>query len=204
MKRLIPVGLLVVGYLAGYATSQRTMVLAQGQGGQAQQAPQPPPPQADGKTVVFSKEQIEKMFPPADQKGDVPPLSVSTHLAWDPMYRFTEMRRAYFDPPRKSETTGEMIRYPDAEMHENKTQIYIVWRGTATMVLGGKPEKERPGPYYDGQHGGASKIIGGTSHKVKPGDVVVIPPRTWHLAQVDPGQTFSYHMCHIETPRLIP
>ena len=130
-------------------------------------------------------------------------LTVSTR-GWDPFYRFTEMRRTYYDPPRKDPNTGEMISYAGAEMHENKTQIYIVWRGTATMAMGGKPEKERPGPYYDGQHGGANKLIGATSTKVKPGDVIIIPPNTWHHALVDPGQTFSYHMCHIETRRLIP
>ena len=50
--------------------------------------------------MFYSAEQIKKMFPPADKTGTLPPATASIHLAWDPFYRFTVMRRPYYDPPR--------------------------------------------------------------------------------------------------------
>ena len=204
MKRLVPFMLVgAVCYFAGYATSSSGVVAAQAGGGRGQAAtPEPKAPKSvDGKATVFTKEQIEKMFPPADKAGNLAPLTASTHLGWDPFYRFTEMRRVYYDPARKDPVTGEMINYPGAEMHENKTQIYAIHQGVGAVVLGGKPGKDHVGA--DGQHSGGS-LQGGTTQRVKAGDFLVIPPRTWHQVQPDPGQTLAYGMCHIETRRMMP
>ena len=200
MKRTLAIGLFgACCFVAGLALSPRGIVV------EAAVQAQPAAPRAvvDGKGMFFSSEDIQKMFPPADKNGNLPPTNISNHLAWDPSYRFTVMRRQYFEPARKSEATGEMLHYAGSEMHENKTQIYVMSGGTGTVVLGGRPGKERPGPIVDGQHSGGL-LTGGTSYRVKRGDWIVIPPMTWHLAQPDSGQTLTYGMCHIETRRLMP
>ena len=193
MKRLIPVGLVLAGFLAGLAMNPITNVMAQrgpGRGGPS--GPMvplmtagdngfPPPRIVDGKATFFSKEDIEKMFPPAGPDGKLPPDTVSNQLGWDPVFRFTEMRR---------------LPGAGAETHPNMTQIYIAWRGTGRLDLGGKPEVDAPGQ--------RNKLVGATSYRMKPGDLAVIPPNTWHQIVADPGQTFSYHMCHIRTERFIP
>ena len=199
MRRSCAIGLFGAGcFLAGLMLSPRVMVV------EASAQAQPAAPRAiDGKGMFFSSEDIQRMFPPADKAGNLPPMKISNHLAWDPFYRFTVMRRQYFEPAQKNEASGEMLHYAGSEMHENKTQIYILSGGTGAVVLGGKPAKERPGPIVDGQHSGGM-LAGGTSYRVKRGDWIVIPPMTWHLAQPDPGQTLTYGMCHIETRRLMP
>lgn len=161
MSRLLAIGLFgACCFLAGLTLSPGGVVTAQ----TSAQA-QPAAPQAiDGKGVFFSSEDIQRLFPPADKKGDLPPSSISNYLAWDPYYRFTVRRRPYFDPARKNEATGEMLRYAGSEMHENKTQIYVMSGGTGAVVLGGKPAKERPGPIVDGQYSGGM-LAGGTSYR---------------------------------------
>ena len=76
-----------MGYVLGLAPMQIPSVRAQ-----AQAAPAAPRA-VDGKGLYFSSEQIKKMFPPADKTGNLPPSTISNHLAWDPFYRFTVMRR---------------------------------------------------------------------------------------------------------------
>jgi mannose-6-phosphate isomerase-like protein (cupin superfamily) len=94
-----------------------------------------------------------------------------------------------------------MEHYAGSEMHENKTQIYMMMGGTGEVALGGKPAMDHETP--DGQHSGGP-LAGATNYRVKPGDFVIIPPYTWHQALPDPGQTLEYSMCHIETRNLIP
>jgi mannose-6-phosphate isomerase-like protein (cupin superfamily) len=200
MKRLIPVALFGTAcFLAGYMFGTRSGVSAQ-----SQAAAQPPANRAvNGKGLYYSIDDIKKRFAPADARGDFPQgdTGATNHLAWAPEYRFTLMRRQYFDPPRKSPTTGEMEHFVGSEMHENKTQIYMMVSGGGQVALGGKPEIERASP--DGQHAGGP-LSGATNYRVKSGDFIVIPPYTWHQALPDPGQTLTYGMCHIETRNLIP
>jgi mannose-6-phosphate isomerase-like protein (cupin superfamily) len=211
MKRMIPVALFgVVCFLAGYMFSPRARVAAQGQAAQGPAAPAPlaapGPPSTrvvNGKGMYYSIDEIKKRFPPADAHGDFPSgdQGAANHLAWAPEYRFTLMRRQYSDPPRKNPNTGEMEHYVGSEMHENKTQIYIMVSGAGQVALGGKPSMDRQSP--DGQHSGGA-LTGATNYRVKAGDFIVIPPYTWHQALPDPGQTLTYAMCHIETRNLIP
>ncbi len=115
----------------------------------------------------------------------------SDHLQWAPPYRITIQRR---QPPRE----GAPI---NGELHDDKTQIYIVIGGSGTVQLGGKPDVDNSaGP---GEHRGGP-LVGTTSHHVKEGDVVSIPPLTWHASYADPGQTMTYLMVHVENRQTIP
>jgi len=206
MKRMISAALFgAVCFLAGYAFSPHAGVAAQGQAAQAPLATPGPPATrvVNGQGMYYSIDEIKKKFPPADAHGDFPQgdQGAANHLAWAPEYRFTLMRRQYFDPPRKNANTGEMEHYVGSEMHENKTQIYVMVSGAGQVALGGKPAMDRQSP--DGQHAGGA-LTGATNYRVKGGDFVVIPPYTWHQALPDPGQTLTYGMCHIETRNLIP
>ncbi len=202
MKHVISVVFFgAVCFFAGYSFSPRAHVA------QAQSVTAAPAPNAvravNGKGLYYSIGEIKKRFPQADVHGDFATNDPggTNHLAWAPEYRFTLMRRPYFDPPKKNANTGEMEHYAGSEMHENKTQIYIMVAGAGQVAMGGKPEKDRQSP--DGQHQGGA-LTGATNYRVTPGDFFVIPPYTWHQALPDPGQTLTYGMCHIETRNLIP
>jgi mannose-6-phosphate isomerase-like protein (cupin superfamily) len=112
-------------------------------------------------------------------------------FGWSPEYRVAIVQRPYTSPDTAS-----------SEMHEDKTQIYIVLSGTGRQILGGKPAKDGVQP--DGQHFSAGALAGGTTYKIKPGDLIIIPPMTWHQTLPDPGQTVAYQMVHIETRRRAP
>jgi len=55
------------------------------------------------------------------------------------------------------------------------------------------PGEQRGGPF-----------IGGRKVKVKVGDLVSIPPNTWHLAYDDPGVPLQYTIIHIHTRTTLP
>jgi hypothetical protein len=59
----------------------------------------------------------------------------TTHLAWDPFYRLTVMTRPYYDPPQMGRVSQVPLRWDDAEMHEDKTQISIMVSGTGSLAL---------------------------------------------------------------------
>jgi mannose-6-phosphate isomerase-like protein (cupin superfamily) len=197
--------LCLLSFAAGGMISHIGVVAAQGRGqqttGQAQanqgiRAVQPPTRAEHGKALYFPINEIKAKFV-ANRQTELS----ATHLAWDPSYRFTVMTRAYYDPPRLGRVSQEMIHWDDAEMHENKTQIYIMVDGTGIVALGGEPAKDRASA--DGQHSGGP-LKGATLQRVSAGDWVVIPPYTWHQAQPDEGQTMVYGMCHIETRNTMP
>jgi hypothetical protein len=91
----------------------------------------------------------------------------ATHLAWDASYRFSVMTRPYYDPPQTGRVSQMPLHWDDGEMHENKTQIYIMVSGTGSIALGGEPEKRRAAP--DGQHSGGP-LKGATIQRVNPGE----------------------------------
>jgi mannose-6-phosphate isomerase-like protein (cupin superfamily) len=109
----------------------------------------------------------------------------------DTGYRLTVLTRPYSEPAAAS-----------SEMHEDKTQIYFILSGTGTQVLGGTPVKDNPSA--EGQHSSTGPLQGGTSYKIGPGDVVFIPPMTWHQTLPDKGQSLVYSMVHIETRTRMP
>lgn len=211
MKRLVLVGslCLVCGFLAGYAMNLRP-VAAQEQtskervGGMLYDKPAEAR-LTDGKSFVIYRDEVLKQFPSADKSGKVPPSGANRTLGWDPIYSLVVMRRPYMDPPVKSANTGQMTHWADAEMHEEKAQLYVIMSGTGQVTLGDKPPMEHH-PIMNGQHGGGplGPEQGATEARVKPGDVVVIPPGGWHQAKADPGQTFTYLKVDIFQPRLEP
>ncbi len=209
---LIGSACLAAGFLMGYGMNLRTVSAQTG----AQTAPKErdggmlyeQPAQArlqDGHSFVISRDEVLKNFPPADKSGKVAPTTMSTTLGWDPVYSLVVMRRPYMDPPIKSANTGLMTHWADAEMHEEKAQLYIILSGTGQVTLGGKAPTEHH-PIMNGQHGGGplEAAQGATAERVKPGDIVVIPPFGWHQAQADPGQTLEYMKVDILQPRLEP
>jgi mannose-6-phosphate isomerase-like protein (cupin superfamily) len=193
MKRSIFVALFgAICFFAGVAFKPLANALAQGKL-QADDDARTSPRAVAGKAIYISAEDIKKRFVDAAPQG-------ASHLAWDPAYRFTVMRRPYYETAKKM-NSGQVSHWDDAEMHEDKTQIYIMVAGTGTIALGGTAQNIRDTP--EGQHSG-QPLTGAMLQKVKPGDWVVIPPMTWHQTQPDPGQTFVYGMCHIETRNTRP
>src|SRR5262245_18923013 len=161
MKRAIQFGLfcVAVGFLGGYIASQQSVVTAQGGGSdQYKRSGLGPGPQAsrfqDGKAFVISRDDILKKYPAADKTGKVAEGGPSSNLGCDPVYSLVVLRRPYFDPPQKLNSTGEMSRWAGSEMHEMKAQLYIIMNGTGQVTLGGKPAKERMELITNGQHGG--------------------------------------------------
>jgi mannose-6-phosphate isomerase-like protein (cupin superfamily) len=221
VRHLVPFGLLCIagGFVAGYAASPRTAVAAQGQPAPAaERGGSIPGPAAsriqDGHAYVISADELRQKFPPADATGHVAPSSASPDLGWDPVYSLALLRSTYFEPAVKSQDTGNMVRWGvfsgdksayDAEMHEQKAQLYIITAGTGQVTLGGKPPVEHK-PIVNGQHRGGPLGVaeGATAHRVKAGDIVVVPTFAWHQAQADPGQTLTYVKVDILTPRLLP
>ena len=151
-----------------------------------QPGPPPPAPKAqNGKGYYWSVDEVKKTF--AVQTKNVG----MGHFAWTPEYRLSIVQRPYATPDKAS-----------SEMHEDKTQIYFILSGTGTQILGGTPEKDNITP--EGQHNSFGPLKGGVSYKIKPGDMILIPPLTWHQTMPDPGQTVVYQMVHIETRTRIP
>jgi mannose-6-phosphate isomerase-like protein (cupin superfamily) len=194
MKQSMSLALVAVGCLIGYALPRPSM-FAQAPAGQAAQGPRQLPiftidgskyPRAEnGKGVIWTGEELRRKY------VTDPKAPGSDHLQWAPPYRITIQRRQAPQP-------GGII---NGELHDDKTQIYIVIGGSGTVQLGGKPDVDNSaGP---GEHRGGP-LVGTTSYHVKEGDVVSIPPLTWHASAGDPGQPLTYLMVHVENRQTIP
>lgn len=142
------------------------------------------PRAVNGKGTIWTAEELRKKYV-TDPNGPA-----MDHLEWAPPYRITMQRRR---PAADPSAVG-------GELHEDKTQIYIIMGGSGTVLLGGTPKADASaGP---GEH--RSVLIGATPHHVKEGDVISIPPMTWHASFADPGQTLTYLMVHVENRQTIP
>ena len=81
------------------------------------------------------------------------------------------------------------------ERHEDFTDIFVVQRGRARLVYGGRAEGERttsPGEWRGGT------IRGGTESEIKVGDIVVIPAGVPHQLLLAPGESFYYFVFKVE------
>jgi mannose-6-phosphate isomerase-like protein (cupin superfamily) len=194
MKRIMPCALVAAGCLIGY-TLPRPLMLAQAPAapghGQGRQLPiftidgSKYPRAENGKGVIWTGEELRRKY------VTDPKAPGSDHLQWAPPYRITIQHRQPLQP-------GAVI---NGELHDDKTQIYIIIGGTGTVQLGGKPDVDNSaGP---GEHRGGP-LVGTTSHHVKEGDVISIPPLTWHASAADPGQAMTYLMVHVENRQTIP
>jgi mannose-6-phosphate isomerase-like protein (cupin superfamily) len=187
-SRWISLGLLAIVLSVACVAAARTQPAAQAlppvpaPGGGAGQAP---PKAMNGEGKYFSADALQKAY--------VSPTTtmVQIHLAWTPEYRLSVVKRPYAEPAAAS-----------SEMHEDKTQIYMIIAGTGTQVLGGKPMKDNASA--EGQHSSTGPLEGGVSYRIKPGDVILIPPMTWHQTLPDAGQTIVYTMVHMETRTRLP
>lgn len=145
----------------------------------------PGPPVANGKGEVWStQEQLQTL------ELDRP--VAMTILSWTPAYRIAVLRRSRF---------GDQARVA-SEMHEDKTQIYFILSGSGTQTLGGTPSTLIG--ESDGNHSGEGPLVGGSTHRIKAGDVVVIPPLTWHQTIPDEGQAIHYQMVDVRSPTRMP
>jgi mannose-6-phosphate isomerase-like protein (cupin superfamily) len=81
------------------------------------------------------------------------------------------------------ETDGE------AEIHDTKTDIFVVQSGEATLVVGGAVQEGRT--IAPGETRGRA-ISGGERKHLSPGDVVHIPAKTPHQTLVPQGKHVTY------------
>lgn len=138
----------------------------------------------NGKGTIWTAEELRKKYV-TDPNGPA-----MDHLEWAPPYRITMQRRR---PAADPSTVG-------GELHEDKTQIYIILDGSGTVLFGGTPKADASaGP---GEH--RSQLLGATPHHVREGDVISIPSMTWHASYADPGRTLTYLMIHIENRQTVP
>lgn len=186
MKRILAFGCLLAVVCAAPAFAQRAAMPKLGVFSGANRTPMPAgTPAASGEGMYWSGDDLKKAFPASKEV-------TMGNFAWTPIYRLSVVQRpAYADSAKAG-----------SEMHEDKTQIYFILSGTGTQVLGGNPEKDNASA--DGQHTSEGPLAGGKSFKIKPGDMILIPPKTWHQTLPDAGQTVTYQMVHIETRTRLP
>jgi mannose-6-phosphate isomerase-like protein (cupin superfamily) len=205
MKRLIAVlGVFTMGYLAADSGLLKSGLQAQapaeaGRGRSGRPNPAGSDPRAaqglflvtagpetkavHGKAVLWTAEQLAK-----------PTGSGLGHIQWTPEYRMTMTTRQPAEPG-KEPTSGEL--------HDNNTQIYIITGGSGSVLVEGTVDKEKEYLVAPGEHRGGP-ITNGRIVKVKAGDVLSIPPYTWHIGWGDPGTPLTYMMVHVHTPTTIP
>jgi mannose-6-phosphate isomerase-like protein (cupin superfamily) len=95
-------------------------------------------------------------------------------------------RRLHHDKPQPSDQLQIMSLFDDAEFHTDLTQLYVLVGGSGTIVLGGEVAAANSKETSRGERRG-QPVKGGTAYRVKTGDLLLIPPTTWHWSQPDPG-----------------
>ncbi len=147
---------------------------------------EPRPPVANGEGLFWSGDVIRKATPPTSE-------ITMGHFAWTPDYRLSVLQRPATPDPAKAQS----------EMHEDKTQIFFIVSGAGTEIMGGKPTAAiKPAP--EGNHFSEGELVGAKAYRIKAGDMLVIPPMTWHQMIVDKGQTVTYEMVHVESRTRMP
>jgi hypothetical protein len=117
-----------------------------------------------------------------------------THFEWAPEYRLTATTRPG-PAAGQAPTTGEL--------HTDNTQIYLVTGGSGTVLVEAEVAPDNVYLVAPGEHRGGP-FTGGRKINVKVGDLVSIPPFTWHIAYGDPGIPLQYTIIHINTRQTIP
>jgi len=70
------------------------------------------------------------------------------------------------------------------ELHDDKTQIYFILAGSARFNSAASPTSTTRRALVST----AAVRWSQSSHHVKEGDVISIPPLTWHASYADPGR----------------
>lgn len=83
----------------------------------------------------------------------------------------------------------------ESEVHETKSDFFIVQGGAATLVLGGEMVNGKSAT--PGEIRGTS-IKGGERRKLTVGDVVHISPKLPHQLLIEPGQNFTYAVIKVD------
>lgn len=208
MKRLVPLVLLSIGYLAGYASGPRASTAAQTQAAQAQpqgrgqQAPLAHPT----KSIYWPVETLKKGHADAVARaaagqtgrgGGAPsPVMVRT-----PNLSMSLNHRRHLGKPQLS-AQKIMSMWDDAESHEGNYDFYVIVGGSGTVVVDGPMENSVRinAPNLPGEFRG-QPITNGISYKVKEGDWLLIPPDAPHWPQPDPGGMTYLRMVIYTTPR---
>jgi mannose-6-phosphate isomerase-like protein (cupin superfamily) len=118
--------------------------------------------------------------------------AAKSHIQWAPQYRLTATTR--------NPSVGQP---PVGEMHTENTQVYLITAGTGTVLVEGSVETKNDYLVAPGEHRGGP-IAGGRELKVKVGDLISIPPYTWHSAWGDAGTPLQYIIIHVHTPQGAP
>lgn len=172
------VAAVLVGYLAGAASSDRNAVAAQ-------QAPAMPAPAwaaiplapNQGEPTHWSADDLKNVHTQLAARSNGRIVSKPRDLLQLPM-----MRTHMFDVVHRPKLTTQ----PTPEQHEGVTDLYVILGGTGTLTVGGeitdrKMAGNRPGEYT------GSGITGGRNFRLKTGDIVDVPPNTPHASQGDEG-----------------
>jgi mannose-6-phosphate isomerase-like protein (cupin superfamily) len=130
-----------------------------------------------GKAVMWTREQQ---------------ANAKSHIEWSPQYRLTATTR---QPGTAAPASGEL--------HTENTQIYLITGGSGTVLVEGRVDPKNDYLVAAGEHRGGP-IVGGRELKVKVGDLVSIPPYTWHVAWGDANTPLQYLIIHIHTPQGAP
>ncbi|HZI81032.1 MAG TPA: cupin domain-containing protein [Vicinamibacterales bacterium] len=139
-----------------------------------------------GKAVLWTREQQN---------------TAKSHIQWAPQYRLTATTRNPLPPA--TPPAPAPTQPPVGEMHTENTQVYLVTGGTGTVLVEGTVDAKNDYLVAQGEHRGGP-IVGGRELKVKVGDLVSIPPYTWHSAWGDPGTPLQYLIIHVHTPQGAP
>ena len=78
-----------------------------------------------------------------------------------------------------------------AEFHETESDMYLVRRGRATLVIGGELVDPEILPRHQQR---ADSIRGGARRELEPGDIVHIPAAVPHQLIIAPGEQFMYEL----------
>ncbi len=85
-------------------------------------------------------------------------------------------------------------RTGSSEVHEHEADIFIIQRGEATLLSGGKivnPHTQKPGEIR------GTSIAGGERHPVAAGDIIHIPAGEPHQLLIETGKPFSYFVVKV-------
>jgi mannose-6-phosphate isomerase-like protein (cupin superfamily) len=206
MKRLM---MLLAGLLLGYLAGTGMPGIMHAQGGQGREGganPNAGRGQAPGGRFTDNPRAARNMFlvtAGPETRAQIGKARLYTtdfqntqksHFEWAPEYRLTATTRpgaAAGEEP----TTGEL--------HTDNTQIYLITNGTGTVHVEAEVAPENVYLVAPGEQRGGP-FTGGRTVKVKAGDLLSIPPYTWHIAYGDPGVPLQYTIIHIHTRQTIP